>query len=308
VRVAQVVSFGTAGILVAALVVNTVALGFALHALLRITRHFVSDPRWAWLAVALFLGAPTAYYLHAFYSEAVFVALAFTAYRFAVERRWTPMGLCLVPLTASRVTSILVVGLCFLEFWRAQDWRIGGLLRPALLWFPAAFAGFAAYAAYLRAATGNAFGMFTAYEIEPSWGYTHFQPDIPLTLLRQAAIAARALTGRTPFTNAVLADQILPLAGLTVLFATSVYLVVALRGRGVPLGLYGIATIIMVTINSNLVGVHRYLLPALTVYVALTVLAQRSRVGRPIAAAHLWVGVFVQAVLFALFTANAWAG
>jgi hypothetical protein len=64
----------------------------------------------------------------------------------------------------------------------------------------------------------------------------------------------------------------------------------------------------MVTINSNLVGVHRYLLPALTVYVALTVLAQRSRVGRPIAAAHLWVGVFVQAVLFALFTANAWAG
>jgi hypothetical protein len=304
----QILSLGTAGILVAAFVVNTVALGFTLYALLRITRHVVTDPRYAWLAVALLLGAPTAFYLHEFYSEGVFLALAFTAYRFALERRWTAMGLCLVPLTASRVTAILVVGLCFLELWRAQGWRPGGLLRPAILWFAAAFAGFAAYASYLRATTGNAWGMFTAYAIEPSWSYTRFEPNIPLTLLRQAAVAARALTGRIPFTNAVLVDQFLPLIGLAVLLATSVYLVWALRGRGVPLALYGLTTGIMITANGNLVAVHRYLLPALVVYVAIAVLAERTRVGRPLAAAYLYGGVLLQAILFALFTANAWAG
>lgn len=308
VRAVQVASFGTVGILVAGLVVNTVALGFALHALLRLTRHFVTSRPLGWIAVALFLGAPTAYYLHAFYSEGVFVALAFTAYRFALERRWLPMGLCLIPLTASRVTAILVVGLCFLEFCHAQGWRLRGLLRPAVLWFPASLGGFAAYAAYLRATTGDAWGMFTAYAIEPSWSYTRFEPNIPLTLLRQAAVAARALTGRIPFTNTVLVDQILPLAGLAVLLAASAYLMWALRGRGVPLGLYGIATALMITLNSNLVAVHRYLLPAVVIYVALVVLAERNRIGRPVVAAHLYLGVLIQGVLFALFTANAWAG
>jgi hypothetical protein len=164
------------------------------------------------------------------------------------------------------------------------------------------------YAAYLRATTGDAFGMFTAYAIEPSWSYTRFEPNVPLTLLRQAAIAGRAVTGRIPFTNTVLVDQILPLVGLAVLIAASTYLTWALRGRGVPLGLYGIATALMITLNSNLVAVHRYLLPAVVVYVALVVLVERNRIGRPVVAAHLYLGVLVQGVLFALFTANAWSG
>ena len=92
------------------------------------------------------------------------------------------------------------------------------------------------------------------------------------------------------------------------LLAASAYLMWALRGRGVPLGLYGIATALMITLNSNLVAVHRYLLPAVVIYVALVVLAERNRVGRPVVAAHLYLGVLIQGVLFALFTANAWAG
>ena len=304
----QLASFGLLGVLAAGLVVNTLALWAALRSLLAVTTAFVEDRRRAWLAVVVLLAAPTAYYLHVFYSEGVFLALGFTAYRCALARRWLPMGLCLIPLTASRVTAVLVVGLCFLEFWRAQGWRPLGLLRPAVLWFPAALLGFAAYAAYLRAATGDAFGMFTAYAVEPSWGYTHFEPDIPLTLARAVRISVRAAAGTEPFTNVVLVDQVLPLAGLAVLLATSTYLLVALRGRGVPLAVYGYATFVMITLNGNLVAVHRYLLPALGVYVALAVLAGRGPRGRLLVAAHVWVGLLLQAVLFAMFVATMWAG
>ncbi|GAA4919424.1 hypothetical protein EV188_103248 [Actinomycetospora succinea] len=307
VRGVQLLSFDNLGILAAALIVNTLALWAALCALLAITRHFVREPGRGWFALLALLAAPTAYYLHVFYSEAVFVALAATAYRFALARRWTPMGLCLIPLTTSRVTAIVVLGLCFLEFWRAQGWR-RGFLRWPVLWFPAALAGFAAYAAYLGERTGDPWGMFTAYEIEPSWGYTQFEPNVLLTLGRAVGIVARALAGAAPFTNYVLIDQLLPLLAVAVLLAASVYLIVVLRGAGVPLGLYGIATMLMITLNGNLVAVHRYVLPALGIYVALALLAERGGVQRAIALAHLYLGVLVGSVLFAMFTANLWAG
>ena len=225
-------SFGLLGFLASALVVNTVAVWAATYALVRMARHLVSAQAPGWVAVAAFLAAPTAHYLHVFYSEAVFVGLAFSAYRFALERRWLPMGLCLVLLTTSRVTAILVLGLCFLEFWRSRGWRLLGLVSWPVLWFPASLLGFASYAAWLRWRTGDAFGMFTAYAIEPSWGYTRFDPVIPRTIAHQAGIAWDALTGARPFTNYVLVDQVLPLVGLAVLVALSTFLIVRLRSAG----------------------------------------------------------------------------
>ncbi|WP_181780911.1 hypothetical protein [Pseudonocardia pini] len=294
-------------LLLAGLLVNVVATGFAVYALLRIGRSHLPG-RWAWLLVGLFLTTATAYFLHAFYSEAVFCALSFGAYAFARERRWAPMGLCLILAGTSRVTAVLVVGLCFLEFCRAYGWRPRAVLRPALLWFPASLLGFAGYALALRIVTGDAFAMFSGYGPGRHWAFNVFTPNVPETLAGNVVTAWDAVTGATPLTATVLADSILPLLALAVLLATSVHLLVALRADGIPLAALGIASFLMFTLNGNLIAVHRYTLPCLSIYVSLSLLAAHRWSARPFVAALALGNVLLQGLMFALFAANLWTG
>jgi hypothetical protein len=44
------------------------------------------------------------------------------------------------------------------------------------------------------------------------------------------------------------------------------------RGKGIPLGVFGIVSIVHFTLINSVVAVHRYTLPCLTIYIALAVL------------------------------------
>jgi hypothetical protein len=286
----QHATFGVLGFLAVGLLVNTVATWLGVTALLKIAREFVDAP---WWVVAVFLTTPTAFFLHAFYSEAVFIALGFWAYLFALRRQWMWMGLCLIPLTAARITAVLFVALCFLEYCRARDWG------RSVLWFPASALGFACYAGYLRLVSGDALGMTKAYAAGV-WDYHVFNPNIAATLWHLA-------DGVFPLDYRSFVDNLIPLAGLAVLFAASVYLIV-LRGRGIPLGVFGLLSFVMFTLNSNTVSVHRYLLPCLGIYLALLLAVQRNPRFQPVLWGVLYLGSLLQAVLFTMFIQATWAG
>lgn len=305
-RVPDILTFGALGHLWAALIVNTLATWVAVLALVKVTRQLV-DVRAAWVAVALMLASPAAFFLHAFYSEATFCAIGFSAYHFALRRRWTAMGLCLIPLTACRVTSVLFVGLCFLEFWRSKGWRLGGLLDRRVLWFPASLLGFLTYSTYCRIVLGDALAMFHAYDVGPFWGFMTFNPNIVGTLSVEAQGVVSGFTGG-PFPNQLVVDQILPLTGLALLLAASGYLLRVWGRDGIPLAGFGVASFVMFTLNSNTISVHRYLLPCLVLYVAGVVFLGRRPWRRWLLPPVLYASVMLQAVLFAVFTANQWAG
>ena len=307
-RGVELAGLGLFGILAAGLLLNTAATCVAVHTLREITRRVAGDTASSWVAVAILLSAPTAFYLHVFYSEATFVALGFTAYLCALRRRWVPMGLCLMPLTASRITALLFVGLCFLEFWRAHGWNVRRLASPHLLWFPAGLLGFACYALYLHLVNGDALAMFHAYDAGPFWSFHVFDPNIAATLAAQVTEVVDVVTGDAAFTNHTFVDQVLPLAGLAGLVTASGYLVVVLRGDGVPLAGFGAAALVMFTLNSNLVSVHRYVLPCLTIPVAAALLAARHPTARPVLLGAAYVGVLLQSALVVLFVSNQWAG
>ncbi|WP_448623408.1 hypothetical protein [Geodermatophilus sp. URMC 64] len=308
VRGVDLASFGLLGTLGAGLVVNTVGVWAAVVALVKAARRLVGSPRAGWLAVAVLLTAPPAFFLHVLYAEALFTGLGFAAYAFALHRRWAAMGLCLLPLTATRLTAVLFLGLCFLEFWRSRGWRWRGLLAPPVLWFPAALLGFGAYAFYLWRAVGDPFAMVAAYDAGPLWAYHELDLNILRTLGDEGADLARAATGDTPTTLLTVVDTVLPLLALAVLLAASVYLLVVLRGDGVPLAAFGVASFVMFTLNGNLTSVHRYVLPCVSLYLAAEVLAARRPAVRPVLQAVLYPAVLLQGALFALFVANHWAG
>ncbi|MEV7092339.1 hypothetical protein AB0M80_05805 [Amycolatopsis sp. NPDC051045] len=304
----QTVSFGTLGLLAAGFLVNLAATWLAAVALLKIGRHFFAGERAPWLVVAAFLTAPAAFFLHSFYSEAVFCALGFWAYLFALRRQWLWMGLTLIPLTASRVTAAVFVGLCFLEFWRSKDWKLRGLLSWHLLWFPAAFLGLGAVLVYMKIQTGDAFASFNALKGVKTWSYHHFDPNILGTLWGEAKITGHALLGDTRLDAWTLMSHVLPMIGLALLFVSSVYVLVALRSKGVPLALFGFASIVMLTMNSNVVSVHRYLLPCLVMYVALVLFGERRPQLRGAVHVVLYANALVCGAIYIRFITGFWAG
>ncbi|MGW4111712.1 mannosyltransferase family protein [Actinosynnema sp. NPDC004786] len=303
----QAATFGLLGPLAAGMAVNGVATWLAATALLRIARHFPLRESAAWLVVVAFLTAPAAFFLHAFYSEAVFCALGFWAYLFALRRRWGWMALCLVPLTATRITAALFVGLCALEFFRSREWRPRGLLSWRLLLFPAAFLGFALYALHLWLVKDDALAMMHAYDGVASWAYHVLNPNIVATLSDEVSTSWRALASGHP-DGWQLMSHILPLTGLAVLVAASVYVVVALRRDGLPLAGFGLASFVMLTLNSNVVSVHRYLVPCLVIYLAMVLAAERRPALRPVLHGSLYASTLVQGSIYLLFVAGFWAG
>ncbi|MFD5096671.1 mannosyltransferase family protein [Amycolatopsis thailandensis] len=304
----KTLSFGTLGLLAAGFLVNLIATWLAGVALLKISRFFLGTPRSHWLVVGAFLTAPAAFFLHSFYSEAVFCALGFWAYLFALKRQWLWMGLCLIPLTASRITAAVFVGLCFLEFWRSAGWKPRGLLSWRVLWFPFAYVGLGVHMLYMKLETGSATASFTALKGVSTWAYHQFNPNIAGTTLTELKITVSALIGNRPLDAWTLMSHVLPTIGLVLLLVASVYFFVALKADGLPLALFGIASFVMLTINNNVVSVHRYLLPCLVMYLALVLLAERRPNLRGVAYATMYLNSLICGAIFLRFVAGHWAG
>ena len=295
---------GVIDVAVIGLAVNTVALWLALVALLRIGKHFVGKLRW-W-AVGLFLVSPAAIYLHMFYTEAMFCAIAFWAYWFALQRRWGYMALLLALLTSVRLPAILFIGLCALEFWRAHGWNIRKALNRQVLWFLLTPAGVLAYALYLYASTGDALGMMHGYHAGHDWSYHHFNPNVVGTMLMAVAKCGYVVLHFANLTPQNVVQQFLPVAALGLLLAASLY---ALReDRLRPLGIFGLASLVFYTLNDNVVSVHRYVLPCLVLYVAAAVLIAKKPRWAVAGYGALYVSALLQVYLVALFVSGNFAG
>ncbi|OBJ58244.1 hypothetical protein A9W95_11885 [Mycobacterium sp. 1423905.2] len=256
--------------------VNTVSLAFAVAALMRISRIF-GLRNFRYVTVALFLAAPAAVFMHLFYTEAVFVALGFWAYALALQRRWLLMGITLGFLTATRLPAVLFVGLCGLEYLRACGWSAKKAFNRDLAAFIVAPMGFLLYGLYLLAVRGDFFAMFNAYKSTRAWGYLSFEPNFLYSIFRCGSETVRAVVGLRRFDNDITVNYAIPLFCLIVLFACSTYLLYSYRGKGVPLGIFGLCSIVFFTVNNSFVAVHRYSLPCLSIYLVLALVYANYR-------------------------------
>lgn len=278
-----------AGIL--GLVLNTVALAASLLWLPAIARRLgLDDLEQRWV-VALYVSFPTFFFVALFYSEALFLALAFAAYLAALERRWLLAAVILAVLGTTRLTFVLVVGLVGLEFLRAHDWRPWRALRDArVLWFLLVPVGPVAYGLLLELRRGDPLAMVHAYE-GGEWAYHVFDPNFLRTFfvaLGKSVTCALSSTGcPDPHLNEIAAGTVgvytaaigyvLPGLALIALLAASVLAVIR-RGAWLPLGVFGLVGFAFFTLNGTVVSVHRYVLPMLVVYLVPAALwASRRR-------------------------------
>lgn len=289
---------------VVGIIINTIALWLALVALYKVTDYIVGAARA--VSLALFLAFPSAFFMHMFYSEALFCALAFWAYYFALRGRWYVVVILLAFLTASRLPAVLFILLCVLEFVRQHQWGFKKtFLDLRWLLFLIAPLGLVAYALFLHTIRGDGLAMVHAYE-GSVWTYHVLNLNIFATIGQTISNVGSFFFGHT----VQHVNNTFPLFTLGVLGATSLYafFIKAKQRIFLPLGVFGLAAIIMFTLNSNVVSVHRYILPCIVTYLVLAYAYNR----------FLWVKSFVplftilcvlgQALLFTLFVSGRFAG
>lgn len=301
-------TLGVLSVIESAFIVNTVALMFAVFALVKISDYFVSK-QYRWWIVALFLASPAAIFLHFFYTEAVFCAIGFWAYLFALKREWWKMGLALGLLTAVRLPAVLFIALCAFEYMRIYKWNIKRILNKQILWFAFAPLGFVLYGMYLYAIRGDFFAMLKGYSYTDDWSYHVFNPNIIETIGKTISGVYQAATGPVKLDPGLVVNNIFPLLALTILIASAIYCLVKMKdGIGIPLALFSGLAVIMFTINSNVVSVHRYALPCLIIYIALGHIASNHRHDFSVVIISLYASLVVQTYLFILFANGYFAG
>ncbi|MGH2752604.1 MAG: mannosyltransferase family protein [Actinomycetota bacterium] len=141
---------------------------------------------------------PTAVFLVAPYSEALFLAGAVPAFFYARRGRWPASGACAaVSLGARAAGAFLIFGLA-LEFVRRRDFTRASLLRAAGAGV-IALLPLVAYAAYLASLEGDPFYFFTDQRL--GWGR---ELSGPLEALRNTWGATRVGAGEGAPTNFVI--------------------------------------------------------------------------------------------------------
>jgi hypothetical protein len=268
----------------AGLVVSLVAGAVASVALSRLA---VLDGRDGQAAVLLLVASPSAVFLFAGYSEALFLAVAVPAWLAARQGRWVAAGLLAACATAVRVNglflAVAVVVECALAC-RASRRRPD----PAALWLLAPFVCALAYAAYLHALTGD--WLRWPHAQAEGWGRHVTAPWTAFTTTQSMATGAPG-----------------PYAYVARLEIAAVLLGVALTGVLLARRRWGEATYVGLTVASLAtstfyLSVARSTLLWFPLWTALA--------GAPVLLRRTWLAVTLPlcAVGVVLFTSGRWAG
>ncbi|MBZ5568943.1 MAG: hypothetical protein LAN64_13965 [Acidobacteriia bacterium] len=265
-------------LIAAGLLLNLIATALAAVFLYLLALDYTRDDLKAQRAVLLFLVFPSAYFLAAYYAEAVFCALGFAAFYLARRRRWFAANILLGLLTASRPPAFCFVLAIAAEFllsqWHRSPTRDGamgrlgkvgrgspaGVLHSALSFFLAPL-GLVAHFVYLHDRWGDAL-LYTRV-LGKYWRHTQWTPNLlrPLWTTAQSAAAH----GHFDFWTEAIHLW-------TVLACTLAALIILLHAaRRLPIS-YSVllASTLVVTLSSGtLVSAHRYLLPLFPLYLVL---------------------------------------
>jgi len=291
------------------LLVNTGMLWLTLMALLRIGERLLGKQARIWPLIMM-MSAPTAFYFHLYYSEATYAAIGFWAYEFALARKFRNAFVLIAVLGAARLPFLLFLGLITLEFWRANEWRLGQTLKhPEARWLLTTPAGFLAFGLWMKSQRNDFFYMFTVYS-RGYWPWHKRHPNIVETFGAALGDTYRclfAMDETCALPREELTSAALPALSLIVIALAGIF-AFRLRGVFIPLGAMCAAAFIMFTLNSNVVSVHRYALCVLPIYLVAGEFFRRRPENLKFLAAWTMFGVMTQATLMLLAISQYFVG
>jgi hypothetical protein len=272
--------------LVSGLVVSYVASVFAswfLYLLVRID----GDHDEAWRAVLLLITFPTAYFLSAPYSEALFLFGVTGSVYAARTARWGRAGLAGAVATGTRLQGLALVPALVAEAFRGTASGMARMRR--LVWAAFTVAGFGVFLVINRVVAHDAFRYFTLQRTH--WFQTTVWPWIPVTT---------ALGSLAHGTNSTLAFVFV--TRLAAMALAVPLLAIAVKRLPLPDWVYGWAGFVPLLCTGWLTALPRFLLGLYPLFIVSAQLTRSRRVFVPV----VLVGAGLQGFLFWRFAAGEW--
>lgn len=289
---------------IAGLIINFIASYFASLFLFLIALRFFKKQEDAVFTLLLFLFFPMTVFSFALYTEALFCALAFGAFYFAMSRKWLVANILLAFSTATRFPSVILVAAIFVEYLVSIGWSYKKPLRldKNALYFLLSPLGFVAYFIFLKNKYNDGLMMFNAYQY--GWSYQKFDLNIFQTLIAQFKILFSKLISRDNGWGEAVINNALQ---LFYWFAALVLVTYSYLRKQLNVSMYvfvGLSLVLFV-VNSNMASVGRYLLPLFPLYLIMTKIFSTKKL-KPYRGLVIGIFAISAGVILTLFTNGYW--
>jgi Gpi18-like mannosyltransferase len=274
--------------LLSALLVSNIAYAALVFYLFKLVRlDYESDD--AFRSVIYISVFPTAIFLHAGYTESLFLALSIASFYYARRENWALAGIFGMLAAATRITGIILLPVLIVEYLHQKGFRFRET-RKNILWLAVIGLGFAYYLAVNYATFGDPLKFL---EIQNQHWNKHL--DFPYRGFLYS-VGSAFWREPQPAVMAGFAEPIFAVLGLALI----VYSFFRIR---LSYSLYALATWLLVTSTSFWLSIPRYTLSMFPVFIALSLLGRRRAVDYLI----IFVSLTIYALLLIQYVRFGWA-
>jgi len=264
--------------LLSGLIVSNIAYGFAVFYLYKLVRlDFEQDD--ALRTVIYFTIFPTAYFLHAAYTESLFLALTIASFYYARNDRWALCGVIGMLAAMTRITGILLLPVLLVEYLHQREFKKENIKKDILWIFVIGF-GLLVYLILNYMTYGDPL-KFLEFQ-SAHWGMNLSLPTEGL--LNSWNVTDWGDPGHKYHGGWF--QVIFVLLGLIL----TIYSFFKIR---LSYSLYALITWLVVTSTSFMISVPRFILTMFPIFIVLAILGRKKWVNYAI--------IFISLMLYALF-------
>lgn len=240
-------------------------------------------------AIIYFSVFPTAFFLHAAYTESLFLALTIASFYYARNENWAVAGLLGMLSALTRITGIIILPILLIEYLHQKDFKRENI-RKDILWIFVVGLGFLIYLLINYDTFGDPLKFL---EIQSDyWG-------MELSLPTTGFMGALSYFSRNDLNNEIYQGWFQISFGLTGL-ALIIYSFFRIR---LSYSLYALVTWLVVTSTSFMLSVPRFILTIFPIFIVMAILGRNKVVNYCI----IFISILFYALLLSLFVQFKWA-
>lgn len=284
----KIFSFIFQNYLLSGLLVSNIAYIFAVFHLYRLVLlDFERD--FALRAVIYLSVFPTAYFLHAAYTESLFLALTIACFYYARNDKWGLAGVLGMLAAMTRITGIILIPIMLIEYLHQRGFKRENIGKD-VLWIFVIGLGFLAYLILNYITYGDPLKFL---EIQSShWGMNLSPPT------KGFMTAWNTTDWGDP--GSKIAQGWFQLAFGMLGLALTIYSFFRLR---LSYSLYALATWLLVTFTSFMISVPRFMLTIFPIFIVLAIFGRRKEINYSI----IFLSLLFYSVLLSRFVRMGWA-
>lgn len=293
------------GFSAAAHLVNAFALVFAAQGLYLLSVLVTKKRRIALLAVLAWLAFPAAHFFIAFYTEALFSALAVWSLYFLLRKQYIWAGVLAGLASGTRGAGIVIGFVILVQYLADRGWswrKIDG----QILSVPLSLSGVFAYWLWIHTTTGVLPWIFFSGLYAKFWPYMRFEPNVIKTLYVEM-VSMIKLINSTSWLDAWLSEWFTKLhfffAWLAIAYSAWLSWVKKLP---LALVLYSALTALMLILTGNFVSNSRYILPVFPVFILLAMWLDKQ--AEWVRTLYFVVSAIALGAMLTLFSNGYWVG